>query len=171
MKSKLTLYRILGSVVLAISAVTYLFLLPMLKPFPFVRWNWPMCAALLLAEFEIFEGIDYFISDRDFKKPKLCKRMNIVCGGIIVIGLVLMFLDAVYHFIIPDLLGLYFCMFFALCLILFGHGLNCFFDSLNYFLHEEHKKWYKTLWNITKMAVVVLVVLYVALLVLWAHFQ
>ena len=168
MKSKLTLYRICWGITMAVSAAVYLFLLPKLRPFSFLVWNWPMLAALLLAEFEIFEGIDYFLSDRVFKKPKLCKRLNIVSGSIILLGLVLMFLNAIYHFIKPDLFGLYFLMFFALCLILFGHGLNCFFDSLNYFLHEAHKKWYKTAWNVTKMGAVVLIVLLVTGRVIWA---
>ena len=113
MKVKLLRYRICCGLVMAASAAAYWFLLPLLKPFPFVAWDWPMLAALLLVEFEIFEGIDYFLSGRDFSKPKLCKRMNIVCGSIVLIGVVLMFLNALYHFIVPDLFGLYFLMFFA----------------------------------------------------------
>lgn len=171
MELKRVIYRLLWGVTMAASATVYLFLVPELLRFPFQTWNWPMLVVLLLAEFEIFEGIDFFISNRAFRKPKLCKRMNIACGGIIVVGLVLMFLDAVWHFIEPDLFGLYFLMFLALCLILFGHGVNCFFDGLNYFLHEQHKRWYKTTWNVTKMAAVVLVVLLVTLLVIWAFFQ
>ena len=167
MNTKLRLYRILWGATMAVSAAVYLVLLQ-LRPFPFLAWDWPMLAALLLVEFEIFEGIDYFISGRVFRKPKLCKRMNIVCGSIIVIGVVLMFLNAVWHFIKPDLIGLYFLMFFALCLILLGHGLNCFFDSLRYFLHEENKKWFKTAWNVTKMAAVVFVVLFAVLWIIWA---
>ena len=108
--SKQTAFRILWGVTMAASAAVY-FVLLQLRPFPFLAWDWPMLAALLLAEFEIFEGIDYFISGRAFRKPKLCKRMNIVCGSIIVIGVVLMFLDGVWHFIKPDLIGLYFLMY------------------------------------------------------------
>lgn len=171
MKVKLLRFRILCGVVMAASAAAYWLLLPMLKPFPFIIWNWPMFAALLFVEFEIFEGIDYFLSGRDFSKPKLCKRMNIVCGSIVLIGLALMLLNALYHFIEPDLFGLYFLMFFALCLILFGHVLNCFFDSLRYFLHEAHRTWYQTAWNVTKMGAIVIATLLVAGRVIWALFQ
>ena len=71
----------------------------------------------------------------------------------------------------PDLIGLYFLMVMAFGLIMLGHGANCFFDSLHYFLHETQKKWYQTVWNVSKMAAVVLVVLLVAARVLWALLQ
>lgn len=53
---------------------------------------------------------------------------------------------------------------------LFGRVLNCFFDSLRYFLHEKHKKWYKTAWNAAKMAAIVIAVLLAAGRVIWALF-
>jgi len=49
--------------------------------------------------------------------------------------------------------------------------LNCFFDSLRYFLHEKHKKWFKTAWNAAKMAAIMIAVLLAAGRVIWALFQ
>lgn len=170
MKTKRTLCRILWGVMMAITIPVYELLVWWCKPFPFVAWRPVMLAVLLLAEFELFEGIDYFLSGRDFRKPKLCKRMNIVCGGFLIFGLLLMFINGLHPFM-PDLIGLYFLMVIAFGLILIGHGLNCFFDSLNYFLHEEYKKWYQTVWNVSKMAAVVLIVLLITWRVLWALLQ
>ena len=125
----------------------------------FGNWRaWLPLLVLLFVEFDIYDGIEYFLSSRCFDKSKLFKRVNIVGGCIVLLSGLGGYLNTVCQFGL-ELTGLIIFPCGALMLMVAGHGLNCFFDSLSYFLHEKEKKWYFTVWNAAKIAAAPFVVL------------
>ena len=107
---------------------------------------------MLFVELEIYLGIHYFVSGKDFKKPKLFKRVNIVAGCVVLLCCLGGYLNMIFRFGL-ELKGMVVLPMAALALIVIGHGLNFFFDGLHYFLHEKDKKWYWATWNVVKIAV------------------
>lgn len=156
-KSKLTFYRILCGAVMAASAAIYCLL--MFERSALWTWRaWLPLLLLLLVEFDIYDGIEYFLSGRYFDKPKLFKRVNIVGGFIVLLSGLGGYLNTVCGWNLK-VTGLIILPIGALMLIVAGHGLNCFFDSLGYFLHEKDKKWYLTAWSVAKIAAAPVIVL------------
>ena len=158
MKSKLRLGRILCGAVMAATAVIYCLGMSGWGAY-FGNWRaWLPLFVLLFVEFDVYDGIEYFLSDRCFHKPKLFKRVNIVGGCIVLLGGLAGYPITVFRWE-WTWSGLVMLPLGALMLMVLGHGVNCFFDSLRYFLHEKEKRWYWTAWNITKIAAAPFVVL------------
>lgn len=158
MKSNLIFCRILCGAVMAATAVVYCFAVSGRDVYFGNLWSWLPLLLLLFVEFDIYDGIEYFLSSRCFDKSKLFKRVNIVGGCIVLLSGLGGYLNTVCQFGL-ELTGLIIFPCGALMLMFAGHGLNCFFDSLNYFLHEKEKTWYLTAWSIAKIAAAPVIVL------------
>ena len=143
MKSKQILGRVICGAVMALSAVAWWLFLS--------DWEWMGLLGLLFIEFEVYDGIEYFVSDRCLDHPKVFKRVNIAGGIVIMLAGLLGYINTVCQWGI-DLTSVYVLAAVAFGLILMGHAWNLFFDSIYYFSSEE-KKWQKTTWSVCKMVV------------------